>query len=220
MSLQISPNIAGDVLTGIAKSSDSVTWNITAKVPSTGEGAPNIVNGRPLPPPLSIGLEMLRELIFERFEVKTHIESRDITVYALTSSGKPKLTQAAESERTGCKPDNAAPKPVVNMGAMIACKNTTMGELADNLERMAGAYIDHPIVDATGLQGGWNFLMGWTPRAALQSQPAVSADGAAADPGGISVFEAMEKELGLKLVKQTHSYPVIVVDHVSEKPVE
>jgi uncharacterized protein (TIGR03435 family) len=42
----------------------------------------------------------------------------------------------------------------------------------------------------------------------------------AADPGGISVFEAVEKELGLKLVKQKQSVPVIVVDHVSEKPIE
>jgi len=36
----------------------------------------------------------------------------------------------------------------------------------------------------------------------------------------ISVFEAVEKELGLKLVKQKRSIPVIVVDHVNEKPVE
>src|ERR1700692_1303954 len=33
---------------------------------------------------------------------------------------------------------------------------------------MANAYIDHPIVDATELKGGWNFLIGWTPKAALQ----------------------------------------------------
>ena len=34
-----------------------------------------------------------------------------------------------------------------------------------------------------------------------------------------SPFEAVERELGLKLVKQTRMYPVIVVDHVEEKPV-
>jgi len=99
-----------------------------------------------------------------------------------------------------------------------------MGELAENLQRMANAYIDHPIVDATGLQGGWNFLVGWTPKGALQTptgaSPAAGVMAAAADPGGISVFEAVEKELGLKLVKQTRSVPVIVVDHVNEKPVE
>ena len=141
------------------------------------------------------------------------------------TSGKPKLVQADESERSGCKPDANAPKPVTNMGPMISCKNTSMAELAENLARMANAYIDHPIVDATELQGGWNFLAGWTPKGILQSQPPPNPNppGAiveASEPSGISVFEAVQRELGLKLVKQTRSIPVIVVDHVNEKPRE
>jgi hypothetical protein len=71
-----------------------------------------------------------------------------------------------------------------------------MAELAEALERMAGAYIDHPVVDATGLEGQ------------------------ASDPNGITVFEAMERELGLRLVRQKQKIPVIVVDHVDEKPIE
>jgi uncharacterized protein (TIGR03435 family) len=95
-----------------------------------------------------------------------------------------------------------------------------MAELAENLQQMANAYIDHPVVDATGLDGGWNFLIGWTPRGMLQATQAPGANGEASDPSGISVFDAVEKELGLKLVKQKRSIPVIVVDHVSEKPIE
>jgi uncharacterized protein (TIGR03435 family) len=227
LAMQIPPNVAADMLIGLPKSADSQQWDIMAKVPSTGEGAPQVVNGRPLPPPFSVGLEMLQGLLLERFEVKTHTENREVTVYALmVGRGKPKLTQAEGSERSGCNPDNNAPKPVANMGPMIACKNTTMTELAQNLQRMASAYIDHPIVDATGLEGGWNFLIGWTPKAALQSAAAPKPNQpgdtptAASDPGGISLFEAVEKELGLKLVKQTRSIPVIVLDHVAEKPVE
>jgi uncharacterized protein (TIGR03435 family) len=107
---------------------------------------------------------------------------------------------------------------------MFSGKNFSMQDLARNLERQGGAYVDHPIVDATGLDGGWNFVMGWTPKGQLQNTPAQSANQApaatAADPGGITLFEAVEKELGLKLVKQKRSIPVIVVDHVSEKPIE
>ena len=225
MALQISPNVAADVVIGLPKSADTQSWDITAKVPSTGEGAPNVVGGRPLPPPLSVGLEMLRGLLLDQFELKTHTENREVTVYALTLAGnKHKMTQAEETERSGCKPDPAAPKPVTTIQAMISCKNTSMEELAVDLQRMASAYMDHPVVDATGLPGGWNFLMGWTARAALQApQPANSnAAGAGAeapDPNGISVFEAVEKQLGLKLVKQKRTIPVIVVDHVSEKPI-
>jgi uncharacterized protein (TIGR03435 family) len=210
---------------GLPKSADSQRWDIVAKVPMTGEGAPNIVKGRPTPPPFSVGLEMLQGLLLDQFELKTHTENREVTVYALTvANGKPKMTQADDSERSGCKPDPSAAKPVANIQVMIGCKNTSMGTLAQNLQQQAGAYIDHPIVDATGLEGGWDFLIGWTPRGLLQGQPSPNSNqppGAmtsAADPVGISVFDAVEKELGLKLVKQTRSVPVIVVDHVDEKP--
>jgi uncharacterized protein (TIGR03435 family) len=54
--------------------------------------------------------------------------------------------------------------------------------------------------------------------AAPNANPASGAS--SSDPGGITAFEAVEKELGLKLVKQRRSIPVIVVDHVSEKPIE
>jgi uncharacterized protein (TIGR03435 family) len=226
MALQVSPNIAADMVVGLPKSADSQKWDITAKVPSTGEGAPNVVRGRPQPPPLSVGLEMLRSLLVDEFELKTHTENREVTVYALTAtSSKPKLIQAEDSERSGCKPDASAPKPVTNMGPMISCKNTSMAELAENLARMANAYIDHPIVDATELHGGWNFLVGWTPKGMLQPQAAPNPNQSgtiieAPEPNGITVFEAVQKELGLKLVKQTRSIPVIVVDHVNEKPRE
>jgi uncharacterized protein (TIGR03435 family) len=228
MALQVSPNIAADIVIGIPKSVESQRWDITAKVPSTGEGAPNVVGGRPLPPPLSVGLEMLRGLLLDQFELKTHTENREVTVYALTlANGKPKMTQADDSERSGCKPDPNAPVPFTNVGTMLRCKNTSMAELAQNLQQMANAYIDHPIADATGLQGGWDFLIGWTPKAILQPTPQApnpnQPPGAiveATDPSGISVFDAVEKELGLKLVKQKRSIPVIVVDHVDEKPIE
>ncbi len=227
MALQITPNIADDMLIGLPKSADSTHWDITAKVPSTGEGAPNVVGGRPQPPPLSVGLEMLRGLLVDQFELKTHSENREVTVYALmVGSGKPKMTRADDSERSGCKPDPDAPRPFTNIETMISCKNTAMNELAQNLQQQANAYIDHPIVDATGLEGGWDFLIGWTPKALLQTPQGPSPDqtpGAVAEaaaPSGISVFEAVEKELGLKLVKQKRSIPVIVVDHVNEKPLE
>jgi uncharacterized protein (TIGR03435 family) len=140
------------------------------------------------------------------------------------------MTQADEGERSACNPDPNAPRPAANINAMISCKNTTMADLAVNLQRMANAYIDHPIVDVTGLSGGWDFLMGWTPKAMMQPTTSTSqnagatggtgAAGEAAVPDGITVFDAMEKQLGLKLVKQKKSIPVIVVDHVDEKPVE
>lgn len=224
LALQVPQNVANDMVVGLPKSAETQAWMIEAKVPTTGEGAPQIMNGRPMPPPLSVGLEMLRGELAAQFELKTHMEEREVTVYALTvAKGKPTFTQADDSERSDCKPDPNAPKPAANILSMFACKNLTMADLAQRLT-LAGGFIDHPVVDATGLSGGWDFVMGWTQRAVLEkaaANPDGGTTGVAADPsGGISVFDAMEKELGLKLVKQKKSIPVIVVDHVDEKPVQ
>jgi uncharacterized protein (TIGR03435 family) len=72
--------------------------------------------------------------------------------------------------------------------------------------------------------------MGWTPKAMMQPAPGSPAsstssqgNGATAEvavPDGITVFDAVERELGLKLVTQKRSVPVIVVDHLDEKPLQ
>jgi uncharacterized protein (TIGR03435 family) len=152
MSLRLPPNIAGDTLVGLPKYADSDHWDINAKIPKTGEGALNTAGRQPQPPPLSVGLEMLHGVLIDSFGLKTHIENRDVTVYAIVvGSGKPKMTKADDSERTGCKPDPNAPKPFTNIQVMISCRNTSMADLAESVQQMANAYIDHPVVDATGL---------------------------------------------------------------------
>jgi uncharacterized protein (TIGR03435 family) len=56
----------------------------------------------------------------------------------------------------------------------------------------------------------------------LPPRGAPPAGGAAAsDPvGGTSLFDALEKELGLKLEMQKRAYPQRVIDHIEEKPTE
>jgi uncharacterized protein (TIGR03435 family) len=226
MSLQVEMGIADDMLVGLPKSADSEHWVITAKLPTSGEGAPYLVGGRPMPPPISVALEMLRGVLVDQFELKTHTENREVTVYALMVAGsKPKMTQADDSERSSCKFDPNAPKPFPNVGMVERCKNRSMEDFVLDLDR-ANGYIDHPVVNATGLQGSWDFLLGWTPTGQLHTpkipelnQTAGPAAEATA-PLDISVFQALENELGLKLVKQKQTIPVIVVDHVDEKPIE
>jgi uncharacterized protein (TIGR03435 family) len=107
---------------------------------------------------------------------------------------------------------------------MANCKNITMAEFARNLEQATG-FFDHPIVDETGLEGGWDFLLGFStpnqPRPPAPDQAAPNQQNTFPDVAeGLSSYEAVQKELGLKLVKTRRSVPVIVVDHVDEKPIE
>jgi uncharacterized protein (TIGR03435 family) len=215
----IQPNAADDEIIGLPKSAETQRWDITAKLPSTGEGAPIGGGARPQPPPRAVVMEMVRGMLADQFELKTHTENREVTVYAMTVSGKPKMTQATGNERMSCKAAPNAVKPFPDMVTMVQCTNITMAEFAENLEQVTG-YFDHPIVDATGLTGGWTFLFGFSrnqaPRPPNPNQQSVDAP----EPIGMTTYEAVERMLGVKLVKQKRSIPVIVVDHVDEKPLE
>jgi uncharacterized protein (TIGR03435 family) len=107
-----------------------------------------------------------------------------------------------------------------------------MAQFGEQLQRMAAGYIRTPIVDATGLEGGWDFTLAFSPagmaggrggrggRAGMASDAAAPGGDAAEPTGAISLFEALEKELGLKLETEKRPLPVLVVDSIERKPVE
>ena len=40
------------------------------------------------------------------------------------------------------------------------------------------------------------------------------------DGGGISLFDAMEKQIGIKMEIQKRPMPVLVIDHIDQKPTD
>jgi uncharacterized protein (TIGR03435 family) len=58
----------------------------------------------------------------------------------------------------------------------------------------------------------------------LSTPPPAQAAGAAAgqpvDPDGLTLFDALEKQLGLKLEKRNIPAPVVVLDHIEQKPTD
>jgi uncharacterized protein (TIGR03435 family) len=153
---------------------------------------------------------MLQALLAERFKLVVHTDSKPMPVYMLTAEkGKPKLKESENSDKNGCEPeDQNPPAPGTIPSIVVSCHNLTMDALAEALHDMAGGYLTSPVVNSTALQGSWDFEIKWTPRGAL----------AQAGDDGISIFDAVDKELGLKLELQKAPRPVIVVDSVNEKP--
>jgi uncharacterized protein (TIGR03435 family) len=79
--------------------------------------------------------------------------------------------------------------------------------------------LDGPMEDTTGLAG----LTGKYDYAIFWSTPATNAAlglAQAVDPDGPSIFDAVEDQLGLKIVKKKSPTQVLVVDHVEKKPTE
>ena len=86
-----------------------------------------------------------------------------------------------------------------------------MADLASWLSiRIASSYIGLPVIDHTGFQGTYNLQLDWVPRQLADSD----AD------AGATVFEALEKQLALKLEKRKEPRPVVVIDKIERLPTE
>lgn len=170
---------------------------------------------------------MLRTLLAQRFHLATHSEQRPVQVYALTApKAKGKLRETTGEEHSGCSrtPQDGA--------FTYSCRNTTMAQFAGKLPDVPGArgYLDHPMVDLTGLKGSYDFDITWSPPARVYgrggrggdnaAQPSGGAAMASAPTGGLTIFEAIDKQLGLKLAIEKHPMPVIVIDHVDRTPTD
>jgi len=137
-------------------------------------------------------MKMLQTLLADRFKLAVHRENKTIQAYALEIAKKgPKMEKSEPGEsRTS------------NGLGLIEARSTTMAGLAQRL----GRQLDRPVVDRTGLQGGFNFKLEWTPEGA---QPV----------DGPTIFVAIQQQLGLKLDPQKAPVEVLVIDH-AEKPTE
>ena len=155
---------------------------------------------------------LLRALLEDRFGLQSHIAKRTVTVDALTAV-KPKLTKANPESRMGC---HNAPSPAGSAWTFtVVCRNTTMAHLAENLPAYGASYIVHPVIDDTGLEGGWDFTLNWSPPHLVKT----GDESSASDPNGaLTIPEALEKQLGLKLETKKHPMDVLVIDHVERMP--
>ena len=178
---------------------DSVEATITAKVPAE------------YPAGLSIDREitgqMLRALLTERFGLAWHTEQRMVSGYSLIAA-KPKLKRSSAGSRIFCR--NAPSSPYRAPGDQaLTCQNATMALFAGQLQDIAG--ISAPVEDATGLDGGWDFSFVHNSFAAVNQ---ASADAG----GGYTIFESIEKQLGLRLKPEKRMLPVTVIDRLNQKP--
>ena len=73
------------------------------------------------------------------------------------------------------------------------------------------------VVDKTGLAGGFDIDLVWTPDQMPNGPPPPGVQMPAIDPNGPSIFTALQEQLGLKLESQTGPVDVLVIDRV-ERP--
>jgi uncharacterized protein (TIGR03435 family) len=171
---------------------------------------------------------MIQTMLAERFGMRYHFEDRPIEAFTLVAVN-PKMKKADPLNRTHCKegpgPDGKDPR-IANpiLGRLLSCQNMTMAQLADMLPMLANGYIFTPVLDSTGLNDAYDFTLSFSTAGQLRSVPQPSNDPNAprtTDPnGGLSLPDAMARQLGVKLVKEKRPSPVLVIDHIEQKPTD
>jgi len=149
---------------------------------------------------------MAQRLLKERMALVVHIEQREKSVWALSVwKGGPKLTPSTIPEKredADCTLVSGGP------GSHLVCKHMTMALFAHEISDTARDYADKRVLDRTGLDGAWDFRLDWTPFVQLENN------------GGLTLFAALQSQLGLQMENKKLPVPVVVVDSMSKTPAE
>ena len=157
--------------------------------------------------------QMVKKLLAARFRAAAHVESRPMSVSTLVSTGPHRLTKADPAARTTCF---EGPRPGVPdsrlenraLTRLTTCENITLGEFADRLQVIGSGYLQMPAADATGIDGRWTITLAFSPPALVQANV----------PGALTLQQAIEQQLGLKLEMRERPVPVLVVDTIEQEP--
>jgi uncharacterized protein (TIGR03435 family) len=145
---------------------------------------------------------MLQSLLADRFKLKVHHETRPLSVYALVAGKSgPKFKPSTPEEPSVGR---------FNVNGRIETMTFTTVSMDDLADALTGSYSDRPIIDKTGLTGNYDIKLEATPQSRITRDP---------QPADLSIFTAVQEQLGLKLEPTKAPVDVLVVDHI-EKPSE
>ena len=151
---------------------------------------------------------MLRALLEDRFQLRSHSEERQRPVYELSVDRKGSKVQRAKESET---------KADVRVGAgLIQLTKATAATFASQLSYALG----RPVIDKTGLSGEFDFVLEWTPEIGEDGGPTTAglppgaSNPPASTPNGPSIFTAIAAQLGLRLTSARGPVEVMVIDDV------
>ncbi len=171
-------------------------------------------------------LIMLQSLLEEEFKLVAHREKRDLPVYelAVSKSGmkfRPKEQACADSEPVPYQgPGRGAPLSCGRIqvglgrgGGVINGLNIPMSELVRVLSNVLGK----TVIDRTNVTGTFDVHFSFAPDQALSG--ITLPPNVAPDPNMVTIFTAIEQQLGLKLTSTKGPVEVLVIDSI-QKPVQ
>jgi bla regulator protein BlaR1 len=216
----------GPVFVSSAKISGGPSWINSDRYEINAKAEGNPGNGMMNGP-------MLQALLEDRFKLKVHRETREVSMYALTvAKGGPKLQSFKEGS---CAPRTlpVAPLPpgqtfcgpsfLVRRGPTLT--QELHGISLEEFSKMLDGMLDRPVIDKTGISGRFDFHLEFVPDEAIMPTSSrigldPDADSVAAPANfaeGPSIFTAFREQLGLKLEPTKGPGKFLVIDSV-ERP--
>jgi len=145
----------------------------------------------------------LQRLLAERFQLELRREATPMPIFGLVvAKGGPKKLTVTKS--TG--------DPQLNAESGNGVLNAVGVDMATLAKFLSEGQTGRPVVDMTGLKDKYDFHLEWAPDTSQNSLPADNgANQPPADAGGISIFTALQQQLGLKLDARTDAADRLVV---------
>jgi len=183
--VRLSPELAD-------KWATSEVYEIDARAP--GDATPTSAQVR----------EMMQTLLAERFQLKVSRRNQVMPVYNLVvAPGGPKLKPTAFADGAALTRDEGSTRAHFRLRYL----NFSMSDLVEAVRRQ----FDRPLLDKTGLTGGFDFSLDYV----AELPPGVTADVAAAM--GLPIVASLREQLGLRVVPAREQVEILVIDH-AEKP--
>jgi uncharacterized protein (TIGR03435 family) len=163
---------------------------------------------------------MLRTLLAERFRLIVHAEERSLPSYVLSKArADDRLGAALKPSAAECGPTGRGSGTGPTPGCSAWLGPGTIGfagQPISQLARALGMMLRQPVIDRTGLAGGYDFELKFSPEGlpGIPTGPPGSP-GPPIDANSPTLFAALEEQLGLRLASLRAPAKVVVVDSVS-----
>jgi uncharacterized protein (TIGR03435 family) len=139
---------------------------------------------------------MLQALLAERFKMTFHYQKKEMQGYDLVvAENGPKIKESTE-----IPPPEDLDNPPPSGPGPFKMDNGSPVSMAQLVAYMNAMF---PVGDATGLKGHYAISLNWTIK-----------------PEGPSLFDAVQRQLGLKFEPRKIMVDVLVIDHIEKTPTE
>lgn len=167
-------------------------------------------------------LRMLRPLLADRFALEVHTEQRDTAVYVLRLARPDgKLGDGLRESEAQCAaearkyfPGQIGFPPPCGDFRLAANELVARGMTLDRLANVLDGPVGRPVLNRTGVDAAFDLTLEWTSSVGLTPFPRGAAGAETLSPDGVSLFTALQEQLGLRLEATRAPVDILVVDRV------